>query len=71
MAKRKAHVTVTVKDDNIDRKLRQFKKKVEREGVVRDSKRLVYFESPSQKQRKKRMRAVKQEAMRRAMLRLP
>lgn len=46
-------------DDNIERSLRQLKKRIEREGVVRDMKRLVYFEPPTQKRRKKLMRAIK------------
>lgn len=49
---------------NIEKSLRQLKKKIEREGVVRDMKRCVYFESPTQKRRKRHMRAVKQNYMR-------
>ena len=48
------HVT-----DNIEKSLRQLKKKIEREGVVRDMKRLVYHEPPTQKKRKRLMRAIK------------
>ncbi len=44
---------------NVERALKQLKKKVEREGVVRDMKRLVYFEPESQKRRKRLMRAIK------------
>lgn len=44
---------------NIERSLRQLKKRIEREGVVRDMKRLVYFEPPTQKRRKRLMRAIK------------
>ena len=44
---------------NLERSLKQFKKKLEREGVSRDIKRQVYFEPPTQKRRKKLMRAVK------------
>ncbi len=44
---------------NIEKSLRQLKKKIEREGVMRDMKRQVYFESPTQKRRKKLMRAIK------------
>jgi len=44
---------------NLERSLRQFKKKLEREGVSRDIKRQVYFEPPTQKKRKRLMRAVK------------
>lgn len=49
---------------NVEKSLRQLKKKIEREGVVRDMKRCVYFESPTQKRRKKHMRAVKQNYIR-------
>jgi small subunit ribosomal protein S21 len=63
--KRKANVTINVYD-NVERALRQLKKKIEREGVVRDMKRLVYFESPTQKRRKRRMRAIKQNWIRMA-----
>jgi small subunit ribosomal protein S21 len=49
---------------NVEKSLRQLKKKIEREGVVRDMKRCVYFESPTQKRRKRHMRAVKQNYMR-------
>ena len=44
---------------NLERSLKQFKKKLEREGVSRDMKRQVYFEAPTQKKRKKLMRAIK------------
>lgn len=48
---------------SIDKALRQLKKKIEREGVVRDMKRTVYFESKTQKRRKRLMRAIKQNMM--------
>lgn len=51
-------------DGNIERSLRQLKKKVEREGVVRDMKRQVYFEPPTQKRRKRLMRAIKNNFLR-------
>lgn len=60
-----ANITVNV-NDNPERALRQLKKKVEREGVVRDMKRRVYNESRSQKRRKRHMRAVKQNWIRMA-----
>lgn len=44
---------------NVEKSLKQLKKKIEREGVVRDMKRGVYFEAPSQKKRKRKMRAIK------------
>ena len=44
---------------NLEKSLKQFKKKLEREGVSRDIKRQVYFEPPTQKKRKRLMRAMK------------
>jgi len=44
---------------NLERSLKQLKKKIEREGVIRDMKRQVYFEPPTQKKRKRLMRAIK------------
>lgn len=61
---RKANILIAVNDGNIERALRQLKKKTEREGVIRDTKRLVYFEKSSQKRRKRKMRAVKQNLIR-------
>jgi small subunit ribosomal protein S21 len=59
----KGNVSVTV-NDNVERALRQLKKKIEREGVVRDMKRIVYYEPQTQKRRKRLMRAVKQNWIR-------
>ncbi len=60
---KKANIEIPV-SNNVERSLRQLKKKIEREGIVRDMKRGVYFESPTQKRRKKLMRAIKQNYMR-------
>jgi len=49
---------------NVERALRQLKKKAEREGVPRDMKRLAYFEKPTQKRRKRMMRAIKSNIIR-------
>ncbi len=62
---RKANIVIPV-HDNVDRALRQLKKKIEREGVSRDMKRSVYFEPASQKKRKRLIRAVKQNLLRMA-----
>jgi small subunit ribosomal protein S21 len=67
MAKRKSNIEVHV-STNIEKALRQLKKKIEREGVVRDMKRTVYFEPPTQKRRKRLVRAIKQNLMRLASL---
>ncbi|MFT6765887.1 MAG: small subunit ribosomal protein S21, partial [Alteromonas naphthalenivorans] len=58
MSKRKSNIEIQV-TSNVERSLRQLKKKIEREGVVRDMKRGVYFEPPTQKRRKRLMRAIK------------
>lgn len=60
---KKANVAIQV-NNNLDRALRQLKKKIEREGVSRDMKRVVYFESPTQKRRKRLIRAIKQNLIR-------
>jgi small subunit ribosomal protein S21 len=51
---------------NVEKSLKQLKKKIEREGVVRDMKRGVYFEAPSQKKRKRKMRAIKNNILKAA-----
>jgi small subunit ribosomal protein S21 len=61
---KKANIEVSVNNSNVDRALKQLKKKIEREGVVRDMKRVVYFEPETQKKRKRLMRAMKQNFMR-------
>ena len=48
MSKKKSNIEVSV-IGNVDKALRQLKKKIEREGVVRDMKRTVYFEPATQK----------------------
>lgn len=62
---KKANIVIHV-NENIERAIRQLKKKNEREGVVRDMKRIVYYEPPTQKRRKKLMRAVRQNWIRMA-----
>lgn len=63
MGKKRSNIEVTV-TGSPDRALRQLKKKIEREGVVRDMKRTVYFEPETQKRRKRLVRAIKQNIMR-------
>jgi small subunit ribosomal protein S21 len=69
MSKRKANIVINV-NSNVEKALKQLKKKIEREGIVRDMKRVVYHESPSQKKRKRFMRAVKQNYIRMASQKL-
>lgn len=66
---KKSNIEVHV-SSNIEKALRQLKKKIEREGVVRDMKRTVYFEPPTQKRRKRLVRAIKQNLMRLASQKL-
>jgi small subunit ribosomal protein S21 len=60
---KKFNISISV-NDNIERAIRQLKKKIEREGVVRDMKRIVYHEPQTQKRRKRMMRAIKQNMIR-------
>ena len=62
MSKR-SNIEISV-SGHIDKAIRQLKKKIEREGIVRDMKRTVYFESTTQKRRKRLVRAIKQNMMR-------
>ena len=62
---KRANIQIVV-NGNVDRALKQLKKKIEREGVVRDMKRTVYYEAPTQKRRKRLMRAVKQNLLKMA-----
>ena len=69
MSKKKSNIEVPV-IGNVDKALRQLKKKIEREGVVRDMKRTVYFEPTTQKRRKRLVRAIKLNLMRMASQKL-
>ncbi|MFC1854735.1 30S ribosomal protein S21 [Candidatus Dependentiae bacterium] len=64
-SKKSVNIEVSV-SGNVEKSLRQLKKKIEREGVVRDMKRLVYFEPPTQRRRKRLMRAIKHNLMKNA-----
>ncbi len=55
---KKTNIEISV-SGSVERALRQLKKKIEREGVVRDMKRTVYFEPSTQKKRKRLVRAIK------------
>ena len=58
MAKKVFNIEVQV-GENLERSLKQLKKKIEREGVIRDMKRQVYHEPETQKKRKRLIRAIK------------
>jgi small subunit ribosomal protein S21 len=63
MSKKKTNLEINVFGP-ADRALRRLKKLCEREGVVRDMKRRVYFEPNTQKRRKRLVRAIKQNMTR-------
>jgi len=42
------------KDEPLERALRRFKKKIEREGVLKQLKARKHYEKPSERRRKKR-----------------
>jgi small subunit ribosomal protein S21 len=50
---------------NLEKALRQLKKKMEKEGLVRDIKRCMYYEKPTQRRRKSLLRAIKQQHLQR------
>ncbi len=68
MSKRKSNIEIQV-NNNLERAIKQLKKKMEREGVTRDMKRIVYYEAPTQQRRKSLIRAIKQNYIRMATLR--
>ncbi|MBT5503067.1 30S ribosomal protein S21 [Candidatus Falkowbacteria bacterium] len=65
--KKRVNISVSV-NNNVERAIRQLKKKIEREGVVRDMKRKIYFEPPTQKKRKRLIRAIKQNLIQMASM---
>jgi len=42
------------KNENLERALRRFKKKIEREGVLKQLKARKHYEKPSERKRKRR-----------------
>lgn len=48
---------VRVDGDNVDQALKLLKKKIEREGLVREIKRHAYYEKPTEVRRKKLLKA--------------
>ena len=69
MSKKKSNIEIRV-TSHVEKALRQLKKKIEREGIVRDRKRVVYFEPHTQKNRKRLMRAIKRNYIRMVSQRL-
>lgn len=47
------------KDESLEKALRRFKKKVEKEGLVKQMKRQEHYEKPSQRKRRKMLKSKK------------
>ena len=52
-------VTVTVKNGNVDRAMRTLKKKLQKEGLLKELKQKQFFEKPSAKKARKKAEGVK------------
>ena len=52
-------VTITVRNNNVDQAMRILKKKLQKEGVLKERKRRQYFEKPSVKRDRKKAEGVK------------
>ena len=46
-------------DENIREALRRFKKMCDKEGIINQSKRMAYFEKPSERKRREESRRIK------------
>ncbi|HHT9129482.1 MAG TPA: 30S ribosomal protein S21 [Candidatus Brocadiaceae bacterium] len=46
-------------DENLREALRRFKKMCDKEGIINQSKRIAYFEKPSEKRRREESRRIK------------
>jgi small subunit ribosomal protein S21 len=52
---------VRVDGDNVDQALKFLKKKIEREGLIREIKRHAYYEKPTEVRRKKLLKAKRKQ----------
>ena len=50
---------VVVKNDNVERAMRTLKKKLQKEGVLKELKQRQYFEKPSAKRARKKAEGIK------------
>ena len=46
-------------NESVEQMLKRFKKMCEKEGLIRDMKRLSYYEKPSEKNRRRKRKAVR------------
>tara|TARA_B100001939_G_scaffold226267_1_gene194753 strand:+ start:63 stop:269 length:207 start_codon:yes stop_codon:yes gene_type:complete len=65
-------VTVVVKNGNVDRAMRTLKKKLQKEGLLKELKQRQFFEKPSAKKARKKAEGIKryQRNLRKKMERL-
>ena len=63
---------MTVKNGNVDRAMRTLKKKLQKEGLLKELKQKQYFEKPSAKKARKKAEGIKryQRNLRKKMERL-
>lgn len=52
-------VTVVVKNGNVERAMRTLKKKLQKEGLLKELKQKQYFEKPSAKRKRKKAEGIK------------
>ena len=52
-------MTVKVKNGNVERAMRTIKKKLQKEGIVKDIKSIQYLEKPSAKRARKKAEVIK------------
>ena len=52
-------VTITVRNNNVDQAMRILKKKLQKEGVLREIKSRQHYEKPSAKKDRKRAEGIK------------
>ena len=52
-------VTVTVKNGNVDRAMTTLKKKLQKEGLLKELKQRQFFEKPSAKKARKKAEGIK------------
>jgi len=50
---------VTVKNGNVERAMRTLKKKLQKEGLLKELKQKQYFEKPSAKRKRKKAEGIK------------
>ncbi len=62
-------VQIVVRDNNVDQALKVLKKKMQREGTIREMKRRKFYEKPSERKQRQKAEAVRRArklAMKRA-----